>query len=277
MKAIIPAFLTGLVLCQIAAATAADDLEVTKEDTAIVTAGIKGGEARGKALSAYTKAFREAMQKMHSSAAAEAPAADAATEKRTATLAEPPAAAPAPPKSGPEPVTRSAAKAYAKEMEAARAKGPKRRISLPGKLAGLKFGMSPAAIGKRFPIAWTRDKKDEVMLVCKMNKDGSESIKFHVRKTGDYRGLRKIVICMKPPKKEMLAPIKQKMIAKLDRSYKGMATDKAHWTDGSVYAGVKTSSGEVQVYFRKPPPAKSTQKSGKATQKTGKSPKGQGG
>jgi len=85
------------------------------------------------------------------------------------------------------------------------------------------------------------------MLGHKVDPEGKQSIRFHLRDDGLY----KVDVLVKPGDKEHAKAYFNKMKSRLDGLYGDLAKGGRRWSDGTVSVAIELKGSEVHVAYSK--------------------------
>jgi len=132
-------------------------------------------------------------------------------------------APPAPPPTEPEPTSaRNGSPA------------PASRISLPGFLKNVKWGMNSRDVSRAYKAAWMRQ-SDTVMLVHYPNAEHDLMVQFHLVEDS----LTRVDVSYRPPESQTLHQFYERMRQQLQQLYSGLPeAHRTSWSDGRVRLGI---------------------------------------
>lgn len=132
------------------------------------------------------------------------------------------------------------------QAAATRAK-PAPRLTLPGPLRRVRFGMLPAQVAAAYPVAWERESRDTLTLVHYFNRSMTEEGRFEFRKE---LGLQRIVVRVKVPVGANSADLYKKIQKDHVKRYGSLPGSKHdRWSDGRITVSVKRQPEYVALSY----------------------------
>lgn len=121
------------------------------------------------------------------------------------------------------------------------------RVSFPGPLRGIKFGMTPGRLVRRYPRAERRESKDELVLVHPVDKARMTYAFFSFRR---QHGLVQVQLHVAPRRGETLADLSKRICRLLGERYQGVPESHATWwADGRMKVSVEAKKDYVAVTY----------------------------